>query len=867
MMIAAHLISCIFAAGATDWKVVGPFNIGDDINMHGEAGTLADAASPAGNPNIIYAGGQNNGASSGVLKSIDGGRHWIKASNGLFNTRVEGLHVCDWEGQHVFVAVIGAIYESKDGAATWVMVPESPKFGTCNQFRNGTINGEDYVFAACRGVIANRKISGGPWNLIPSPGDWARSGYMSMATVPGSNSKVGGCLSGIAHLGNIINTTHAVWYNASKTLPGQGRCVMLCLHPTRPRHFIYTKPPLTYQSLDDGKTFENLNHSNIFHCGIDRQGRLYTSAMGGAFRSKPCGNGTVCKWERFVSFRHQRRTNRTVARGTHDYQRISLNFGGDGVAFPSDQGLFVADPHNASNMAFVVQNGDLSNNIALAAAVSRGDEGGRYIVTTAWDWGPLASWDSGAHWPSWQTTDDGYSAGCIGEGGGAYAMGRSNVVLAIHHHNVLTSHRGGKNMSRFVMPHGATVFGATYLRKAGSRTEPSGVLVAPMFAGLAPWDIVRDVTVACNATQQRGDLALMHRSNHSCLAALDLGTTYGWYKGVNYALYYNGGCMLCELPGNATQWRWEPLPGAYSYTRQDERAAKAERWFRERFDADGDGRVDIADLRATQDDAPEDDDRKEERRFEVPRREDDDARERMWDDDHDDVTYNEEDSDKKLKREERRAGVPSNGRGAYVFKSYNFGLNWTWTLLPPHLAATDFTYAVDPTNGSVLYGLRASTQCITTSLDVGDTWAPCWNLTERFKGLLNRTVTVSGLVFKDSSTFIVLRRRGREKQLPLITKDGGKTFNLMHSLATVSTYLASFSWSWSAKTLVAFGSGGVQSSSHPHTAFLWKSLDDGETWTDETGDIVTMGFGVSQWYNETIYLSSMGQGIFSKVLE
>ena len=51
-------------------------------------------------------------------------------------------------------------------------------------------------------------------------------------------------------------------------------------------------------------------------------------------------------------------------------------------------------------------------------------------------------------------------------------MGRSNVVLAIHHHNVLTSHRGGKNMSRFVMPHGATVFGATYLRKAGSRTEP-----------------------------------------------------------------------------------------------------------------------------------------------------------------------------------------------------------------------------------------------------------------------------------------------------------------------------------------------------------------------------------------------------------
>ena len=309
----------------------------------------------------------------------------------------------------------------------------------------------------------------------------------------------------------------------------------------------------------------------------------------------------------------------------------------------------------------------------------------------------------------------------------------------------------------------------------------------------------------------------------------------------------------------ATTWRVQ-------LHRQDERAAKAERWFQERFDADGDGRVDIADLRATQDDAPEDDDRKEERRFEVPRREDDDARERMWDDDHDDVTYNEEDSDKKLKREERRAGVPSTAGRRTSSNLTTLGSTGRGRCSHRILAATDFTYAVDPTNGSVLYGLRASTQCITTSLDVGDTWAPCWNLTERFKGLLNRTVTVSGLVFKDSSTFIVLRRRGREKQLPLITKDGGKTFNLMHSLASVNVPYELF--------LVVerqdpgrLGSGGVQSSSHPHTAFLWKSLDDGETWTDETGDIVTMGFGVSQWYNETIYLSSMGQGIFSKVLE
>eukprot|EP00729_Bicosta_minor_P013955 gene13955-31241_t len=59
-----------------DWKKIGPWGIGDDVAASGEAGTLADAVSPASNPNLIYAGGQNNGASSGVLKSTDRGKTW-----------------------------------------------------------------------------------------------------------------------------------------------------------------------------------------------------------------------------------------------------------------------------------------------------------------------------------------------------------------------------------------------------------------------------------------------------------------------------------------------------------------------------------------------------------------------------------------------------------------------------------------------------------------------------------------------------------------------------------------------------------------------------------------------------------------------
>lgn len=57
--------------------------------------------------------------------------------------------------------------------------------------------------------------------------------------------------------------------------------------------------------MDGGQTFENLNHSNIFHCGIDRRGNLYTAAMGGAYVSRDCGPGPnmkrPCSWQAFVA--------------------------------------------------------------------------------------------------------------------------------------------------------------------------------------------------------------------------------------------------------------------------------------------------------------------------------------------------------------------------------------------------------------------------------------------------------------------------------------------------------------------------------------------------------------------------------------
>ena len=136
-------------AGGTTWDRIGPWNIFDDKDLKGEAGTVACAASPAGNPNVIYAGGQNNGVSSGIIKTIDGGKHWTRNSKGLWDTRILGVwvHPDDAQGNHVLAGTHSGIYESTDGAASWTFRNETTGWGNVQSFREGVIQSRPYVLA------------------------------------------------------------------------------------------------------------------------------------------------------------------------------------------------------------------------------------------------------------------------------------------------------------------------------------------------------------------------------------------------------------------------------------------------------------------------------------------------------------------------------------------------------------------------------------------------------------------------------------------------------------------------------------------------------------------------------------------------
>lgn len=200
-----------------EWTKIGPWGIGDSIDNQGEAGTLADAVSPAGNPKVIYTGGRNNGASSGLLKSVNGGLNWTVASNGIFDTRIMSLGIVDLDGKgdHVYAGTPGKIYETTDGAATWKLLNTTVPLGSCYTFKNGTIGGEKYTLASCDCGIATHPIAGGDWTCI-GPGGWGRGGYLTVSDADGKgallkNSVVGGCLGGHVFVGTILNTTHADW--------------------------------------------------------------------------------------------------------------------------------------------------------------------------------------------------------------------------------------------------------------------------------------------------------------------------------------------------------------------------------------------------------------------------------------------------------------------------------------------------------------------------------------------------------------------------------------------------------------------------------------------------------------------------------
>ena len=300
-------------------------------------------------------------------------------------------------------------------------------------------------------------------------------------------------------------------------------------------------------------------------------------------------------------------------------------------------------------------------------------------------------------------------------------MGASNRTLVMHRHNILYSSMGGKNLSRFVVPHGATVFGPAYAKRAGSRSEPNGAVYAPAFFGPMPFNITAGkVLTGCTGAARVADLGV--HTNFSCLAAVDLGIQYGWYKGVDAAVWHGERPPLPHLrhPGQCLSWQYAAAAGAFGYVYN---AAQGDR--------------DGLHSRSSMPTATAGSTRQicARRRTARPRR----------------TT-----TGRLFRLRQAAAALRRRARRQRDVRHQELWLR-LWQLdvvrppaVPPGGGHHGFT---DPSDGGkVVYGLGKA--CITRSYDFGDTWAPCWNAS----GLSG---TFKSLEIKDSTTMILLRASDR----------------------------------------------------------------------------------------------------------
>jgi hypothetical protein len=94
----------------------------------------------------------------------------------------------------------------------------------------------------------------------------------------------------------------------------------------------------------------------------------------------------------------------------------------------------------------------------------------------------------------------------------------------------------------------------------------------------------------------------------------------------------------------------------------------------------------------------------------------------------------------------------------------------------------------------------------------------------------------------------------------------GKTFVELTKTAPLFAHGATMdgSLSWTGKTLVLHGADMSAMQRSAYGTAVWKSGDDGETWDDETGDLVTISPGPGVWYEKDFYFVTRGEGICVK---
>ena len=473
----------------TQWVEVGPHNILNAVDGLGEAGTCADAVSPASDVNTIYVGGSNNGAASGVYATVDGGRNWASRNVGLSDGRIFGLFLDPGDDGALFAGTPSGLFNSFDAGLQWTFASESAPWGLGHNFYRALLGGRAYALCSVGAGIAYRPLAGaggGPsaaWSLFARPA--GTGGLYMISLAPAYNAThaiVYTTLGDVVYravIGDDGGGMRAEWTG----FPMRGNTVTV--DPSDINHVLSTEPGnyTVMESHDGGQTVAPLGNRGLpWYISFDPQNKGVVWAAGQGFYMRSTDSGKTFSGQ--THWKSVSANGFTIDAAGFDFQRLIFGVGEFGAATCTDQGLYIYTGPNNNTLRSANGQG-MSLGIAISPAIANGSSN---IMSTFWDRGPTASWDGGLTWPAttWYGTQFWHSlgdAGCpcnVGEGGAAVTLGDGGMHVFIYHHDyrVWASAQGGTDFQEIHIASNMSTYGFDYARTAaGQASGPAYLLV------------------------------------------------------------------------------------------------------------------------------------------------------------------------------------------------------------------------------------------------------------------------------------------------------------------------------------------------------------------------------------------------------
>ena len=854
--------------GGSEWDRIGPWNLYNAKNsLLGESGTVACAASPQANPDVIYAGGQNNGVSSGIIKSIDGGKHWLRKSKGLWDTRILGVWVFPGSGSHVLAGTHSGIYESHDAAESWTFRNETRGWGGVMSFREGVIQGAEYILAnGADGYIFTMPKAGGMWKRIKAPGGIANNAHLSVVTHGGKTELItciGGWGGGKLYYGSIDTPTNITWtgpvqlmnhtYPTWDFFPGTSAIYGRCQKPDQCNadvHPIGQFPDLTSCQKAINSSSLKLNVSsytyqhNVSSLG-DYAGWCYAITT---FAFDPQKQANVDSGRAPGLFPGGDVDCSNAAVDPRDRNHLLFSKGGQFHAYESKDGGRTVREFTHSSAFFVM--------IDQLGWLYTATQSGSFVSTDGGDtWTALHVWFESISPPE-RIID-------------RVPHDFQRIVPDFRTDQIaLPSDQGLHYVNRTAIQHG--IYNLSIATGDMKNTMALSAILSP------------------STTTPGSRNLIVNLWDWNVGASWDDGASWaGWAQGEaspgycgeggggqglgasGYTIMFHRSWLTVSADGGHN-WVRHDLPGgvaSFDYVRKpSSRSEPSGTWFAimsapapldAKKDSD-DNRDDDRDDDKDDKDAKDDDDEEEEeeddddeveaerrsRKYSPPADDDDDENDdEEMDPSHVGYTYHPGLS--------APPPAKANGNVQYLLMTSNFGQNWTWSPFPEKLQAG--AISIDPTNGKSVFAYTGS--CLAHSADQGVTWSDCWNKT----GLTGK---FSHLLVKDSNTLFMIRGGA----VPLRSRDGGETWEELTFAAPLYKFGATYdgSLSWSGKTLVLSGVDMGAIDRGAYGTVVWKSTNDGDDFIDETGDLVTVSPGPGVWYEKDFYFITRGEGVTVK---